>query len=76
MIFVWDPEHARFDRTVFNTRGRTRAAGAAISRNCQNTRPFLPSSLSVAFRHWPVLFYDVEHPLFEPRVSVVDRVRL
>ena len=48
MIFIRHPEHTGFDRTVFDTRRGTRAAGAAISRDREYAGPLFPGRLSVA----------------------------
>src|SRR5437660_9015842 len=36
VIRIRHPEHASFDRAVFDTSGRTGAASTAVSRDCQN----------------------------------------
>ena len=61
VILVRHPKHTSFDRTVFNTRRRTRTTSTTVSRDGENTGPFLASSLSISHRHWPVLVYDIEH---------------
>jgi hypothetical protein len=61
MVFVRHPEHAGFNRTILNTRRRSCAARATISRDCQNAWPLFTRGLSVALRHGPVLVYDVVH---------------
>ena len=63
VIVVRDPEHAGFDRTVLDTGRRTRAAGAAIGSDGQNTWPLLARGFAVTLRHRPMLFYDIEHAL-------------
>src|SRR6185369_13226662 len=73
MIFVRHPEHACFNRTVLDTRRGSGAASATIGRDRKYARALLAGGLSVAFRHRPVFVYDVVHPLFEPRVTGVDR---
>ena len=61
VILVRDPEHAGFDRAVFDASRRTGAAGAAISSNGEDARSFLALGFTVADRHRPFLFYYIEH---------------
>lgn len=61
MIFVRNPEHARFDRAVFDACRRTRASGAAIGGNGEDARPLFAGRFAVTRRHWPLFFYDIEH---------------
>jgi len=49
VIFVWNPEHAGFDRTVFDARRRAGATGAAVGSDCEDSRPLLAGGLAVAF---------------------------
>ena len=64
MIFVRDPEHASFNRAVFNTGGRASAAGATIRSDRQDARLLLAGCFAVAFRHGPVLLDHVEDVRF------------
>ena len=61
VILIGHPEHARFDRTILDTRRGTRATGAAVSGDRQDARPLFSGGFAVALRHWPVLVYDVVH---------------
>lgn len=61
MVLVRDPEHAGIDRTVFNARRRSCTAGATVSGDGQDARLLLASGLTIANRHWPMFFYNVEH---------------
>jgi hypothetical protein len=69
MVFIRHPEHASFNRTIFDTCRRARAARATVSRNCEYARPLLSRRLSVALRHRPMFLYDVEHPFLSPHVE-------
>jgi hypothetical protein len=61
VVLIRHPEHARFDRTVLDTRGRTGATGAAVGGNREDARPLFSGGFAVALRHGPVLVYDVVH---------------
>ncbi len=61
MIFVGHPEHARFDRAILDAGRRASATSAAVRRDSKYARPLFTSCFAVAFRHGPMLFYDVEH---------------
>ena len=63
MIFVGHPEHAGFDGAVFDAGGGAGAAGATVSGDGEDAGPFLARGFAVAFRHGPMLFYDIEHVL-------------
>ena len=76
VVLVGNPKHTGFNRTIFDTRRRTGAAGAAISRDRQYARALLARRLSVALRHWPVLVYDIEHPFLSLTFLWLNRVRL
>ena len=73
MVFIGHPKHTGFNRTVLDTRRRSRAARAAIRGDCEYAWPLLACGLSVAQRHRPVFVYDVEHPLLSLTLGVVDR---
>src|SRR2546421_3185964 len=64
MIFVRHPEHAGFDRTVFDTCGRAGTASAAIRRDCEDARLLLAGSFAVADRHGPLLLDHVKNIWF------------
>src|SRR5262245_8098076 len=64
MILVRHPEHAGFNRTIFDTGRRARTTGAAVGGDRQNAWPLLARGLSVADGHRPVFIYDVECVLF------------
>jgi hypothetical protein len=49
MIFIGHPKHARFDRTIFNARGRAGAAGTTVGCDRQNARLLLSRSFAIAF---------------------------
>ena len=61
MIVVGYPEHARFDRTIFDARRRTSATSAAVSSDGKYARLLLSGCFAVAFRHGPLFFDDVVH---------------
>jgi len=63
MIFVGHPEHAGFDWAVLDARGRAGATGATVGGDGEDARPLLSSGFAVAFRHGPILFYDIEHSI-------------
>ena len=48
MIFIRNPEHTSFDRTVFNTGRRPGTPGAAVGCNGENARLLFATSLAVA----------------------------
>jgi hypothetical protein len=60
MIFVGDPEHAGFNRTIFDASRRPRTPRAAVSGDCKYSWSLLARGLAVAFRHGPMFFYDIE----------------
>jgi len=72
VVLIRNPEHARFDRTILNTRRGSGATSAAISRDRQYARPLLARRFSVALGHRPVLVYDIEHPF----LSLVFRLKI
>ncbi len=61
MIFVRHPEHAAFDRAVFDAGRRARAAGAAVRGDGQDARLLFPHGFAVAYGHGPVFFDNVVH---------------
>lgn len=61
VIFVRHPKHARFDRAIFDTCRRTRTARAAVRGDGEYARLLFASRLTVANRHGPMFFYNVEH---------------
>ena len=73
MVLIRHPEHARFDRTILDAGRRPCAAGAAIGGDRKYAWPLLPRSFSVARRHWPMFFHDVEHSEY-PHGSYLDPV--
>lgn len=48
VVLVRYPEHACFDRTIFDARRRTRAASATVCSYRQNARTLLSCRLAVA----------------------------
>lgn len=64
VIFIGHPEHARFDWTVLDARGRAGAAGAAVGGDCQDARLLFARGFAIAFRHRPMLFDHVEYSFF------------
>jgi hypothetical protein len=72
MVFIRHPEHAGFNRTILDTRWRAGASGAAVGGNREDARPLLPRGFAVALGHWPVLVYDVVHPLLSLTFAVVE----
>jgi len=68
MIFVWYPEHAGFDWTVFDTCRRACATSTTIRRDSKNARLLLTCGFAVAYRHGPLFFYDIVH-------RAVDRIQ-
>src|SRR5438874_11847329 len=63
MVLVGNPEHAGFDRTIFDACRRARTPGAAVGSDCKYSRSFFARRFTVALRHWPMLFYNVVHTL-------------
>ena len=63
MIFVRHPEHAGFDRAVFDAGRGTGATCAAVGRDGQYSWRFFARGFSITDRHWPMLFNDIEHAL-------------
>jgi hypothetical protein len=61
VIFIRNPEHTRFNRTVFDTGGRTGATGTTVGCDGKYARPLLTSCLTIALRHGPMFVYDVIH---------------
>ena len=64
VIFVRDPKHAGFDWAVFDAGRGAGAASAAVGGDGEDARPLLAGGFTVALRHGPILFYDIEHVLF------------
>jgi len=65
MVFVRDPEHAVFDGTVFDARGRASAAGAAFGDDSKFFRFLLPGGGN-AHRARFVLQFVGHHPRLSP----------
>ena len=63
MVFVRYPEHAGFYRAVFDTGGRARATRAAIRGDGQYSWLLLARRFTVARRHGPMFFDDLDHAL-------------
>ena len=61
VILIWHPKHTRFDRTVLDACRGTGTSSAAVGSDSENARAFLARGLTVAFGHWPMFIYDVEH---------------
>lgn len=72
MVFIWNPEHACFDRTILNAGRGTCTASATIRSNGKYPRPLLPRRLAVSFGHRPVLFDYLNHGLISCNPSVID----
>jgi hypothetical protein len=49
MIFIRNPEHAGFDRTVFDASRRSRATGTTVGRDREYSWPLLAGCLAIAF---------------------------
>ena len=61
IVRIGHPKHASFNRTVFDTGGRARATGTAISCDGQNPGSLFSRSLSVPDGHRPLFFDNVVH---------------
>ena len=76
VVFVWDPEHASFNRAILDACRRAGATGATVSGDSEYPWPLLSSSFSVALGHRPVLVYNIEHPFFSLLLSEIAVSRL
>ena len=72
VILIRHPEHTCLDGAVLDACRRSRATGAAISSDRQNSGLFLASRLTVANRHGPIFFYNVIHYRSSPSYTIVS----